>query len=236
MRRTLLMVALLAAGSCGRSAPTGPAPTSQPQAVRLSGSVSETAPTSSTAIADATVTIIDGPYAGQSATTDGRGVFQFSTMQPGEFTIRISAAGYVERLQPITLAVDQTVKVELDPVFRIVTTADEESLHGSEAGCGAWDYLHVSGLGSCMVQYGFSVHYAGPVTVALTWPERDTAPLVELYRASNGVPTGAAISITEGTRVEAHTEYIIQVRKYAVSGETPPVGTTTFMLTVTRPN
>jgi hypothetical protein len=106
--------------------------------------------------------------------------------------------------------------VELDPEFQMVTATIEKSLYGSEAGCGAWDYL--SPPGSCMVQYLFNVHHDGPLTAELAWPDRDTAPSIELYRASNGTPTGAAIPVGPRTTVDAHTQYLIQVRKFALNG------------------
>jgi hypothetical protein len=62
------------------------------------------------------------------------------------------------------------------------------------------------------------------------------APSIELYRASNGARTGAAIPLGRGTTVDAHTQYLIQVRKLALTGDSPPVGTTKFTLSVTRPN
>lgn len=224
----------LAAGCGGRSSPTRPTPATQSQSATLSGTVTETAPTASTRIPGATVTIVDGPNAGQSATSDANGVFQFGTLQKGDFTVRANAREYVARVQSVTLTGDQTLTVELDPEFQMVTVTKEESLLGSEAGCGSWDY--VSPPGSCMVPYLFNVHHDGPLTVRLTWPDRDTAPVIELYRASNGAATGEEIPVGQGTTLDAHTQYLIEVRKFALKGELPPAGTTTFTLTVTRPN
>lgn len=234
----VLMLALIAwSTGCGDknpTRPTGQPPAPQPQTTTLSGFISETAPTTSTRIAGATVTIVDGPNAGQFATTDATGAFQFAALQTGSFTVQAKATGYVERVQSVTLTGALALTMELDPEFQMVTVTKEESLLGSEAGCGGWDY--VSAPGPCTVDHLFNVHHDGPLTVEVAWPDRDTAPSIELYRASNGVRTGVAIPLGRGTAVDAHTQYLIQVRKLALIGDSPPVGTTKFTLTVTRPN
>ena len=170
----------------------------------------------------------------QFATTDATGAFQFAALQTGSFTVQAKATGYVERVQSVTLTGALALTMELDPEFQMVTVTKEESLLGSEAGCGGWDY--VSAPGPCTVNHLFNVHHDGPLTVEVAWLDRDTAPSIELYRASNGVRTGVAIPLGRGTAVDAHTQYLIQVRKLALIGDSPPVGTTKFTLTVTRPN
>jgi hypothetical protein len=88
-----------------------------------------------------------------------------------------------------------------------------------------------------------NVHHDGTLTVELTWMDRDTEPLIEVYRASGGQPSGRAIqSGGDGLRqqfsanLDAHEQYIIHVRKFGQGGGPPPAAITPFRLTVTRAN
>lgn len=246
MRHVLLVVALLSTVGCGDGArrspgsptptPTAtPTPTPQPQTFSFSGTVSETAPTTSTRIAGARVRIIDGPNAGQTAMTDANGAFQLA-LQPGAFWIDTGAAGYVELSQFITLNGDHKVAIGLDPVFQMVTTTRNETLSGGGNQCpGYWDDFPAPD--PCKVEYLLDVHHSGKLTTALTSTDKDTALHVELFRSADGSPTGAGILRgQDSATLDAHKRYVLQVRKFDTGGGSPPVGTTSFTLTFTRPN
>jgi hypothetical protein len=246
VRHALLVVALLSAVGCGDGTSRSPAsptppptptptPTPPPQTFSFSGTVSETAPTASTRIAGARVRIIDGANAGLTAMTDADGAFHLA-LQPGAFWIDTGAAGYVELSQFVTLSGDQKVTIGLDPVFQLVTTTRNETLSGGGNQCpGYWDDFSASD--PCKVEYSLDVHHSGTLTTALTSTDKDTVLYVELYRSADGSPTGAGILRgQDSATLDAHKKYVLQVRKFDPGGGSPPVGTTSFTLTFTRPN
>lgn len=250
MRQLLLAVTLMSVVSCGAGggSPSGPTPQPQPQtpqpqpqAVTLSGTVSETDPTAATRVAGATVTIIDGAFAGRSATTDASGAFQLDVPSTGAVTLRTRAADYVERTQAITPVDHQAVAIELDPVLQIVTTSSSAAI-STGGGCpGYWDYDPYDPV--CTSATLLNVHHAGTLTADLRWTDSNTFPFVQLFRSADGHPKGAPFpAVTDGSglsfRVDiyAHTQYVLVVSKFGRSGDSAPPGTSSFDLTVTRPN
>ena len=59
-------------------------------------------------VVGAAVTVVDGPNAGQSATTDGSGRYTLSGLSAGGFTVRVSRAGYDDATRGVTLTVTTT--------------------------------------------------------------------------------------------------------------------------------
>jgi hypothetical protein len=124
--------------------------------------------------------------------------------------------------------------------IEMVTTTQNLAISGGGNMCpGYWDYGELPDV--CKVDYVFKTHYGGTLTAEVTWTDRDTVPFMELYRSSDGVPLGQPIQSTADTptlraELSARAEYMIRVQKFAQSGGSPPVGSTTFRLTVTRPN
>jgi len=254
MRRVFLVVSLISMASCGgggsRSV-SGPAPTPSPTptptpatTMTLTGTVSETAPTQSSHVAGATLTIVDGPDAllFRSATSDAQGVFHLD-LSPGTFTIQARAANYEDGLKVITLTANQTVTLELDPVLQTVTTTRDDSISGGSACPGYWDYMHsnaspASASGSCSIDYVFNVHHQGTLNTALTSANHDVAFQMLLWRSSGGQTSGDGIPPrADGSfDVYAHRQYILQVYEFAQSGAAPPAGATPFRLTMTHPN
>ena len=248
MRKVVFVSVLIWTVSCGGTqspvlpAPT-PTPTSEPQTLTLSGSVSETVPTASTRVAGATITILDGPNAGKSATSDANGVFHLEMLRPGGFAIEAQAADYVAKEHFVTLTANQTVAIALDPVLEMVTTTVNDAIGGVDDTClGYWDYLR-SATYPCSARYVLQVHHTGTLTARLTWPDRGSVPLMEVYRWSRGQASGRAIRSGGGgssgeirTRLDGHAEYVIFVSKVSSSGAAPPAKTTPFSLTFTRPN
>jgi hypothetical protein len=122
-------------------------------------------------------------------------------------------------------------------VFQIVTTTKNESLSGGGAACpGYWDVP--LGASPCSVGYLINVHHAGTLTAELTLTDRANYLEVDLFHSVNGRPSGRAISLEPraGANLDGHTQYVIQVSKFALGGGPPPVGITSFTLTLTSPN
>jgi Carboxypeptidase regulatory-like domain len=257
MRPVLFAVAVLSTLSCGDgggvpSSPTPqPDPQPPPQTWTLSGTISETAPTASTRIANATVTIVSGPDDGRSVRSDANGAFQVTRLKPAQFTVRTQAANYVDGSHFVTLDRDQTIAIGLDPVFQMVTTTKDDSVSGGDTCPGYWDYWssphtdagRANAAAACEVNYVFDVHHDGTLSTVLSWSNRETDLSTELYRSDQGQPTGQGIRPRgDGSRqpvsydVHAHKQYVVRVRSLSPGGGSPPAGTTTFRLTVTRPN
>lgn len=245
MRQTLLVVlALVSSVSCGDGGsaspsiptPVGSTPIPPSGTLTLAGTVTETAPTASTRIAGATITVVEGPNAGRSATSDANGTFQLATLQSGTFTIRVRAADYVERSQSVTLTADQTVTIELDPVFEIVTTTTNASLSGGDACGGYWD--DDIGPDSCRVHHVVNMHHDGTLTAELTWTDPTAVPSMRVYRSSNGQPFGQGFGDGQkfSLNLFAHQQYVVEVRRFNEGGGSPPAGISAFSLTVTHPN
>ena len=257
MRAVALAVAVMSAVACGDdnggapspASPTAPTPAPPAQTWTLSGTVTETAPTDSTRIAGATVTAVAGLDAdGPSVTTDASGAFRFAALAAGNYTVRARAANYIESSQPLTLAGDQPLTIQLDPVLQTMTTTKRDVIVGHPSCPGYWDYAasdvpRASATESCTVDYPFDVHHDGTLAADLEWADRSFELVTELSGSQGGEPSdtrpqaaGDRLRGTSNYRVYAHTQYIVRVRSFSNGGGPPPAGTTEFTLTVTRPN
>src|SRR5205085_173664 len=112
-----------------------PTPTPTPSTFTLAGTVTESAPTTSTAIAGATVTIADGPNAGRTAVTDGGGNFSFSALQVAGFTVTATAAGYTPLSIGVSLTSNQTIRFALPPTPRVLTDTFNDAINGGNPVC-----------------------------------------------------------------------------------------------------
>lgn len=65
------------------------------------------------AVAGATLTIVDGPNANRSATTDGNGYYSMGNLAQSGFTVRCSAPRYNSTNKPCTLTSSQTLNFVL---------------------------------------------------------------------------------------------------------------------------
>ncbi len=79
----------------------------------LIGQVAESTPTTLKAISGATVTVVDGPNAGKSATTDGSGNYSLTGLKSSGFTVNVSANTYVSQSRGVTLTSNQTLSFRL---------------------------------------------------------------------------------------------------------------------------
>jgi hypothetical protein len=249
MRGPVLVVAAIAAVSCGDDGggvPVGASPTAPKQTFTLSGTVAETSPTATTRVAGAQLIAIAGlDAAGPSTTSDANGVFQFS-LAPGSYTLRAHAATYAESSQPVTLMENQTVSVQLDPIFQMVSTTRQDAFTANGSCPGYWDYANselprTNAAGPCEVDYVFNLHHDGTLTAGVAWVGPDIALTTELYRGIAGAAVeGSRIEASDAARgsytVYAHTQYIVRVRRFSNGVGPPPAAFTQFTLTVTHPS
>src|SRR5438045_1810986 len=104
---TVVVGALAAWAGCSGGNATNTTPTSPtPNTFSLSGTI--TSNSTRSGIQGATVSIVDGPNAGRSATTDGSGNYSLTALHLSGFTVSVSAAGYVSASQGVTLTSNQT--------------------------------------------------------------------------------------------------------------------------------
>jgi Carboxypeptidase regulatory-like domain len=113
-KRGCVVGLLILASACGSNSTTSPTPTPTATKFSLTGQVAESTPTTIKAIPGATVTIVDGPNAGKSATTDGSGNYNLTGLQPSGFTVNVSANNYVSQSSGVTLTSNQTLSFRLN--------------------------------------------------------------------------------------------------------------------------
>jgi hypothetical protein len=113
---------LIATVACGGNKGTAPSPTTTTPPTtaatfslsgRVTGGSIYTGGSTYTAISGATVSIIDGPNVGRSATTDASGNYNVGGLQLSGFTVNVFAANYVTQSRGVTLTSNQTLNFEL---------------------------------------------------------------------------------------------------------------------------
>jgi hypothetical protein len=66
-------------------------------------------------VTGATVSVVDGPNAGQSATTDASGTYTLSALHQSGFTVSATAPSYISQSQGVTLTANRTLNFSLRP-------------------------------------------------------------------------------------------------------------------------
>jgi hypothetical protein len=110
---------LMVATSCGGSTTSPSMTTANAARFSLTGQVVESTSVMVVTIAGATVTILDGPNAGRSATTDGSGHYGLTGLQLSSFTVNVSANDYAPQSMSVTLGASQMLSFRLN---RVTTT------------------------------------------------------------------------------------------------------------------
>jgi len=86
------------------------------QTFTLSGIVTESAPTTSTVLAGARVTIIDGANQGKTATTGADGRYSIAGVSNGGYTVTAVVSGYRDGVLPVGINGNTTLDFRLDPL------------------------------------------------------------------------------------------------------------------------
>jgi hypothetical protein len=81
----------------------------------LSGIVTESAPTTSTVLANARITFVDGANQGKTATSGADGRYSITGVVNGGFTVRVELAGYTTVNVPVGINGNTTLDIRLDP-------------------------------------------------------------------------------------------------------------------------
>lgn len=82
----------------------------------LTGIVTESAPTTSTVLAGATIRFVDGANQGKSAVSGTDGRYEITGLSAGGYTVSATLAGYVTTTLPVGIDGATTLNVRLDPV------------------------------------------------------------------------------------------------------------------------
>jgi hypothetical protein len=174
MRFGLLSLVLWAAAAVGCSSahasPTAPAqslvPVTAPTAstsISLTGRVTETAPTSMTGIEAAVITISEGANAGRTGVTDLYGYYTIDGLQPGAFTVNVSADDYVATSERIACSASSMSDFQLMPVAKTETHVLTGDVGPDDGTCS--DSVSAR---PCRIVV-IPIHNAGPVNAVLTW-------------------------------------------------------------------
>jgi Carboxypeptidase regulatory-like domain len=137
--------------------PTSSAP------VSLNGRVTESVPTATTGIEGAAVAITDGPNAGRSGVTNQFGFYTLSDLQPGAFTVSVTANDYVGTSARIASTASSTFDFQLMPVAKTVTHVLTGDIGAGDGTCTDGIYTR-----SCRIVV-IPIHNVGPVDAVLTW-------------------------------------------------------------------
>jgi hypothetical protein len=87
-----------------------------PQTFTLSGFVTESAPTTSTLLVGARVTIIDGANQGKTATTGADGRYSITGVSNGGYTVTVTLSGYRDAVVAVGIDGNTTLDIRLDPL------------------------------------------------------------------------------------------------------------------------
>lgn len=230
MKKALVVAVLIVVSACGggSSTPTSPPPpvVQPPTTANLSGRVTETAPTASTAVAGATLTVSDGSNAGKSTTTDSGGNYSFTGLTRGGFTMNISASGFNSTGFSVDLTGDLTRNFNLAPSPRTIT----ETLTGSVSGGSPTCPIIV--VKPCQ-SFSLPTHHSGTLSARLTWDNRNNDLDLEVWNGTNRLASSNDVGGTEefiSTNVSSGNSYTLRVIYYSGSTVQP------FSVAVTRPN
>jgi hypothetical protein len=224
-----LLVSLTACGG-SKGSPTQPTPQPTPTPTpspattfTLSGTVSESTPTTGTRISGARVEVTGGQHAGKAATTDGAGAFSISDLT-GQVDVRVSANGYVETSAGRSMTQNQTLTVNLVPVYRAVAEEFNGPLSGGDPTCSDGVFTK-----PCKI-ISLPIHHSGILEATMGWAGSADLDLT-LFRGSSIIVSSRGVGSTEriSTNVIAGL-YELRITYYQGSM------IATYNLRVNRPN
>jgi hypothetical protein len=196
--RLLLGVVLSCSLACGTSpaspsttTPTTPTPPAPPVVTTytLTGQITESVPTTATAIVGATITIGDGPNAGKSATSDTGGRYTISGLQFAGGTATISASNYQSISRGVSLSssgTTTTTNYPLAPNPRTMTETLTGQVSGGDTTCSDGVFQK-----PCRI-VTFPIHNSGAFSALLTW--NGTADLdLSLWRGTTEIARSSGV-------------------------------------------
>lgn len=119
----IAITSLLLMSACGGNS-SGASPTPVATSYTLSGTVSETLP-STGVVSDVRIDVLDGPNAGRSAMTDNGGRYTMAGLSSGMFQLRASKTGYVRLERNVSLDSNTTLDLAVVRACFIAGTVRE---------------------------------------------------------------------------------------------------------------
>lgn len=238
MKRLLAVVLACAVHlACSKSstAPTqSTTSTIVPATFTLGGRVTESAPTTSTAVPGAAISVADGPNAGKSATANANGDYTLTGLVPGGFTVNVGAPGYQDGSNALTVTASATRNFTLAPIPRTLDETHNGSVDGGSPIC--QNFFTTTTL-PC-VKYLVPVHNTGFLDAVLTWNSSRQDLDLELVRepgtgSSDRIAISRSASATReevSATLTAGVLYSVRVLYYSGSVAQP------FSLRLVRPN
>jgi archaellum component FlaG (FlaF/FlaG flagellin family) len=192
----------------------------------LSGSVTESAPTTSTRLLNARVEIIDGPFVGKFAITDGAGNFSIPDVS-GQMNVRTTLAGYEADARGFDMSQDRSASIALRPTPKTITEEFNGTISGGDSGTCS-DTVFVK---PCKL-ITIAVHNGGALSATLSWTGGSADLDLSLWNGSSAIATSLGVNSTEriSSNVNAGGTYVFHVTYYGGSN------IVNYNLKVTRPN
>ena len=200
-----------------------PTPTPTPTTFTISGTVAETAPTTSTLLEG--VTVSNGSA---STTTDSQGRFTLTNVAAGAYTLTASKGDYSSETKAVTVAGDTTVSFNLTPGYQQSRREQTASLSEDNPTC--------SGSPKPCVRLDFASHHEGDVEATLFWSSSDTDLSFEFRCGDTVIAIGDMITVqsrngeeylTRTVMAQSLAGVICEARAYHNSG--PPATVTIVM-------
>jgi hypothetical protein len=190
----------LALSACGDSdSPTAPSPNPTPapgaSTFTITGTVSQTAPTTHRRLEGAQVMLSTGT----SATTNAQGVFTLSGVAPGSYLLTVSLADHDAQTIPVAVAgANLSVTVNLSPAARTIESGFDARIEPDDPGC--------HGSSRACDRYETGAHHSGTIEATLMWTSSDADLDIQVRCdgevVATGVQGGDRISETVSVDVE----------------------------------
>jgi hypothetical protein len=237
--RVAIALSLVCVISCSENPlPTGPtAPSPQPTPsptpapapteFTLTGRVTESVPTTHTGIGGAVVKIADG---GRMAVTNSLGFYTIAGLPSTEFTINVSADGYVETSQRVTAMGNTTTDVQLRPIPATLTHTSSSTMGGQDGTCSDGVVLK-----PCRI-LAVPVHNTGPIEATLSWESISPADLdLSIFKTGSTTPLGRSALV--GTMPEEVTANVTAPGTYEIRiTQSSGADAVTYTVNVAYPN
>ncbi|HEY7447907.1 MAG TPA: carboxypeptidase regulatory-like domain-containing protein [Vicinamibacterales bacterium] len=237
--RLAIILTLVCVVSCSENPlPTGPTapspqptpsptPTPAPTEFTLTGRVTESVPTTHTGIGGAVVKIADSA---RMAVTNSVGFYTIAGLPSTDFTINVSADGYVATSQRVTAMGNTKTDVQLRPIPETLTHTSSSTISGSDGTCS-------DGVSQkpCRI-LAIPVHNTGPIEATLTWESISPADLdLSIFKTGSTTPLGRSALV--GTMSEEVTANVTVGGTYEIRvTQSSGIDPVTYTVNIKYPN
>jgi hypothetical protein len=173
-----------------------------PTTFSLRGRVTEAAPTTTTEVPGAVLTIVDGVNAGRFAIADAYGFYSINDLTIGAITVKVSADLFVSTTTRLDMNIggETTRNFRLMPVPQTVSYSIPGDLGGTDGTCSDGKSMK-----PCRIIV-IPIHNEGMIDLKLDWEPTGSTDLdLTVFQTGNEVPIArSAAPGGSGKRVSAH--------------------------------